>query len=89
MTDILDACCGSKMFWFNKHNPSVTYMDKRNETVTAPDSNWGHDRVIEIKPDIVADFRNMPFDDNSFYMVIFTGMLAIARIPRLGIYSST
>lgn len=46
-------------------------MDKRSETVTAPDSNLGHNRVIEIKPDIVADFRNMPFDDNSFYMVVF------------------
>lgn len=27
---ILDACCGSRMFWFDKHNPAVTYMDKRN-----------------------------------------------------------
>lgn len=42
---ILDASCGSRMFWFDKHNPNVTYMDKRNETVTAPDSNLGHDRV--------------------------------------------
>ncbi|WP_426665202.1 SAM-dependent methyltransferase [Lactiplantibacillus plantarum] len=68
---ILDASCGSRMFWFDKHNPNVTYMDKRNETVTAPDSNLGNDRVIEINPDIVGDFRNMPFDDNSFYMVVF------------------
>ena len=29
------------------------------------------DRKLEIKPDIVGDFRNIPFDDNSFYMVIF------------------
>lgn len=71
MTDILDACCGSRMFWFDRHNPSVTYMDKRSETLTAPDGNWGHDRVIEVKPDVVGDFRAMPFDDESFYMVVF------------------
>ncbi|NBJ75120.1 SAM-dependent methyltransferase, partial [Neglecta sp. X4] len=24
---ILDACCGGRMFWFDKQNPFVTYMD--------------------------------------------------------------
>ena len=32
---ILDACCGSRMFWFDKHNPNVLFVDKRSETVTA------------------------------------------------------
>ena len=26
---ILDACCGSKMFYFDKTNPNVTFMDIR------------------------------------------------------------
>ena len=26
---------------------------------------------MEIKPDVVADFRKMPFDDNTFKIVIF------------------
>lgn len=26
---ILDACCGSRMFWFDKHNPLVLFVDKR------------------------------------------------------------
>ena len=25
---ILDACCGSKMFWFDKAEPHTTYMLK-------------------------------------------------------------
>lgn len=25
---ILDACCGSRMFWFDKHNPLVLFVDK-------------------------------------------------------------
>lgn len=28
-------------------------------------------RTIEVKPDIVADFTNLPFEDNSFYQVVF------------------
>lgn len=28
---ILDVCCGSRMFWFNKQEKHTTYMDIRNE----------------------------------------------------------
>ena len=28
-------------------------------------------RKLEIKPDIIGDFRNIPFEDNSFYLVVF------------------
>lgn len=66
---VLDACCGSRMFWFDKHNPSVLYMDKRKETVTAKDRD--KIRVIEVNPDVIGDFTNMPFEDNSFYIVVF------------------
>ena len=27
LVKILDACCGSKMFYFDKTNPNVTFMD--------------------------------------------------------------
>lgn len=66
---ILDACCGSRMFWFDKHNPLVLFVDKRSEVVTAKDRD--KIRTIEIKPDIIADFTNLPFEDNSFYLVVF------------------
>lgn len=66
---ILDACCGSRMFWFDKKNPDVLFMDKRSETVTAKDRD--KIRAIEVKPDAIADFTNSPFDDNSFYMAVF------------------
>ena len=26
---IIDVACGSKMFWFDKHNPDVEFCDKR------------------------------------------------------------
>ena len=28
---ILDACCGSRMFWFDKDNPFVEFMDIRGK----------------------------------------------------------
>ncbi len=63
---ILDACCGSRMFWFDKTNPNVVFADIRSEDYTLCDG-----RMLEVRPDIVADFRNMPFEDNSFKMVVF------------------
>lgn len=66
MKQILDVCCGSRMFWFNKKNPNTIYMDNRQLEDTLCDG-----RKLEIKPDVMADFRNIPFKDNSFYLVVF------------------
>jgi ubiquinone/menaquinone biosynthesis C-methylase UbiE len=63
---ILDACCGSRMFWFDKENPDVTFMDCRQYYEELP---TGH--VVNVDPDIVADFRDMPFEDDVFDMVVF------------------
>lgn len=66
MKYILDACCGSKMFYFSKENENVIFMDNRQVSEILCDG-----RKLEIKPDIIADFRKMPFSDNSFKVVIF------------------
>ncbi|GAB1358556.1 hypothetical protein MASR1M31_03340 [Porphyromonadaceae bacterium] len=63
---ILDACCGSKMFWFDKQNPLVVFSDIRKETMTLCDG-----RTLEVNPDVVADFRDLPFPDESFKLVVF------------------
>lgn len=63
---ILDVCCGSRMFWFYKHNPDVVFMDNREISEDMPDG-----RHIEVKPDICGDFRNIPYNDNTFSLVIF------------------
>ena len=67
MKRILDACCGSKMFWFNKNNQDVEFCDIRKLTKT----EYYPGRYIEINPDTVCDFTDLPFDDNSFYLVVF------------------
>ena len=66
MKRILDATCGSRMIWFDKQNPDTVYMDNRQLSTILCDG-----RILNIKPDIVADFRDMPFPDNTFYLVVF------------------
>lgn len=66
MQRILDATAGSRMIWFDKQNEDALYMDNRELTDVLCDG-----RTLNIKPDIIADFRNMPFDDNTFYLVVF------------------
>ncbi|MCR1287886.1 class I SAM-dependent methyltransferase [Shouchella clausii] len=66
MAKILDACCGSRMFWFDKSHEDAIYMDNRELSTTLCDG-----RTLEVKPDVLGDFRDMPFDDDSFYLVVF------------------
>lgn len=63
---ILDVCCGPRMMWFNKKHPNTIYMDIRREEVTACDG-----RLISIDPDIIGDFTNIPFPDNTFHHVVW------------------
>ena len=66
LVKILDACCGSKMFYFDKTNPNVTFMDIRRYSDILCDG-----RKLEIKPDIIGDFRNMQFSNDEFDLVVF------------------
>jgi 23S rRNA G2069 N7-methylase RlmK/C1962 C5-methylase RlmI len=66
MKPILDACCGGKMFWFNKQNPNAIFCDIRRET-----HNLSNGQTLVVDPDIIADFRKMPFRDNQFKLVVF------------------
>lgn len=63
---ILDPCCGSKMFWFDKNNPDVIFADNRTLDTTLCDG-----RTLVIEPDMVIDFRDMPFDNDAFNLVVF------------------
>ena len=63
---ILDACCGGKMFYFDKNDPRVLFQDIREVETTLCDG-----RVFTVKPDVVADFTEMPYEDNTFKAVVF------------------
>lgn len=66
MKPILDACCGSRMFWFDRNDPRAVFCDNRRIKETLCDG-----RVLRIEPDILCDFKALPFPDESFHLVVF------------------
>lgn len=69
---ILDVTCGSRTMWFNKNNPAALYCDKRIEDMEVA---FGKARTsihqLHVHPDVVCDFTNLPFPDDSFPLVVF------------------
>lgn len=71
---ILDACCGGRMWWWEKDHPLALYMDVRE----APRGSVGEltgrqewNPSWSCEPDVLGDFREMPFADGSFQLVVF------------------
>jgi len=56
---ILDATCGSRAFWFDKHQKDTTFIDIRPE----------------VNPDIVMDCTKTTFEDRSFDLIVFEEIL--------------
>ncbi|ELY2741320.1 class I SAM-dependent methyltransferase [Cronobacter turicensis] len=54
------------MFWFDKEDERALFSDIRAEQHTLCDG-----RSLVINPDIIADFRSLPFADASFPVVVF------------------
>ncbi|HEX8106686.1 MAG TPA: SAM-dependent methyltransferase [Kofleriaceae bacterium] len=73
MSSVLDACCGSKMFWFDKADSRALFVDKRREThpidIGTPGTKGRSPIVVD--PDILADFAELPFPADSFSLVVF------------------
>lgn len=70
--EVLDPCCGSRMFWFDRSDPRAVFGDIRRETHTLKDSSsGGGSRELIVDPDTIMDFRNLPFSEESFSLVVF------------------
>lgn len=63
---IVDVCCGSKMFYFDKENPNVLFLDNREVEMTLCDG-----RRLTVKPDKIEDFTNLSLESNSVKVVVF------------------
>lgn len=70
MKPILDACCGGRMFWFDKATPGVVFMDCR-EVAKNPGGHRAIGPNFEVRPDVVGDFRALPFADATFRLAVF------------------
>lgn len=64
---ILDVTCGSRTIWFDKSHPAALYCDRRRETYKNlwKSTNAKSERDCTIDPDVLCDFTNLPFEDNS------------------------
>lgn len=65
MKSILDMCCGSRVFWFDRKDERVVFCDIRVGSYEMPD------RTISVRPDVQCDFRQLPFASTTFDMVVF------------------
>ena len=71
---VLDPCCGPRSMWFDRENPLAIYGDQRRETISVTDRSHGRadgKRVLTIEPDVLIDFRRLPYEDGSFRLVAF------------------
>ena len=69
---ILDATCGFRGIWYQKNHPFVTFMDRRKGTVKFENSSTlSRHRSYKINPEVVSEWKDAPFPDNHFDMVIF------------------
>lgn len=64
---ILDACCGGRQIWFQKEQENTIFMDIRQEAkgTIKLQPNWS------CEPNVIGDYRDMPFKDNSFKLIVW------------------
>lgn len=64
---VLDACCGGRMFWFQKQHPQTLYIDVRKQ----PKGFCKNRLNFSIQPDLIADFRKLPFKEGTFKLIVY------------------
>lgn len=62
---VLDPASSGRMFWFDKHDTRVLFGDIRDESWELCDG-----RRFDVKPDMEMDYRDLPFPDGTFRMVV-------------------
>lgn len=82
---VLDPCCGGRMMWFARASPDVVFGDRRAETLTVVDRSHGNasgTRTLRIEPDVMLDFRALPYADETFKLVAFDPPHLVRAGPR-------
>lgn len=54
---ILDVCNGRRMHWFPNQQKNTIHMNRED--------------TLNVKPDLIGDFRHIPFPDETFRLVVF------------------
>ena len=67
---VLDACCGSRAFWFDKRDGRALFVDKRSGIFPRSHADTPRAPVV-VDPDCQCDFKTLPFPDGTFEHVVF------------------
>lgn len=73
------------MMWFDHQHSDVVYGDRRAEILTVTDRSRGNKsgtRTLRIEPDVLLDFRALPYPDGSFNLVAFDPPHLVQAGPR-------
>ena len=72
------------MMWFDKADARAIFGDQRCETITVTDRSHREDgtRTLRIEPDVLLDFRALPYPDGSFKLVAFDPPHVVRAGPR-------
>lgn len=68
---ILDMTCGGRSIWFQKNHPNTIFFDRRDVEYEQTFGSNPSARHIRVHPDVMGDFRELPFADNTFNLVVF------------------
>ena len=71
--------------WFDHRHPDVVFGDRRRETLTVTDRSHGRadgTRTLTVAPDLLMDFRALPFADGAFALVAFDPPHLVRAGPR-------
>lgn len=71
--------------WFDREHSEVVFGDRRRETLTVVDRSHGRSdgvRVLKIEPDVLFDFRALPYTDGAFKLVAFDPPHLVRAGPR-------
>lgn len=71
--------------WFDKADPRAIFGDQRSETLTVTDNSKGNKtgtRTLHITPDVLFDFRALPYSDGTFKLIAFDPPHLVNAGPR-------
>ena len=69
MKKVLDVACSVKGMWFDKEDDRALFMDKRREAHIDVYPCGTKTNIID--PDIIGNFTDIKFDDDSFWHIVF------------------
>lgn len=57
------------MFWYDKNNSDTCFMDNRSVAKGAFPNGWNPNWCVS--PTVISDFRQMPYGDETFQVVVY------------------